>query len=133
MAEFRKIGPAKRFADGRGRRVKVDGQQVAVFWRSGRYHAFSDACPHMGTSLADGRLTGNFIQCHWHEWKYDLDTGRSDAREWACIHIYQTKIEDDELWVLIPDREEVAADNEADEPEDGFFKWDPERNCKIED
>lgn len=107
-----------------------------MFRRGDQYHAFSDACPHMGTSLADGRLVGNFVQCHWHGWKYDLDTGKSDVREWACIEIYPTRIEGDELWVELPEPVDpqaplgAAAEGESEEE---WFKWDPDSNRKIEE
>ena len=129
LARFRKAGPVERFRDGRGRQIVIDGVKVAVFRRGERFHAFTDACPHMGASLADGRLVGNRVECHWHHWTYGLDDGRSDAREWACIAIYETRVEDGELLIGIPDPESKGT---ADEDDPGWFKWDPDKGRKVD-
>ena len=98
---FRQVGKVKDFREGRGRRVMVDGNAVAIYRRGERLYAFGDDCPHMGASLADGKLVGERVQCHWHEWTFDLVTGQSDMREWACVLIHEVRVEGDEVWVKL--------------------------------
>ena len=88
MSEFVRIGGYGDFREGKGRAVEVGGKKVAVFKLRGELFAISDACPHMGASLADGKLDGTKVICHWHDWSFDLHSGRTKEREWACANVY---------------------------------------------
>ena len=94
MTGFVHVGSANRLAKltrGRSRVYHCNGQAVAVFKARDGYVAVSDSCPHMGASLSQGRLTGNRLECSWHEWKFDTDTGISDAREWCCLNVFDVR------------------------------------------
>jgi nitrite reductase/ring-hydroxylating ferredoxin subunit len=125
LSGFRKVGSVKQFRDGVGRTVTVDGHDIAVFKRGSRFYAMGDKCPHMGASLSMGRLVGDRVQCSWHEWTFDLETGRNRYKSWACVPIYEVRVEGDDVLVEVPKPEEPpAADPEGDD--DGWFKWDPD-------
>ncbi len=49
---------------------------VAVAEVDGQLHAFEDACPHSGVSLASGSLRGHRVRCPGHDWEIDVRTGR---------------------------------------------------------
>src|SRR5262249_54705397 len=51
-----RVGDVAQWIKGRGRRVDVGGAPVAVFWDGSRWIAVDDTWPHMGASLAEGRL-----------------------------------------------------------------------------
>ncbi|HXV76303.1 MAG TPA: Rieske 2Fe-2S domain-containing protein [Candidatus Polarisedimenticolaceae bacterium] len=123
---FELAGRVSDFREGRGRVVKIAGTDVAVFKVGGRFFALRDACPHMGASLADGKLVGGCVECHWHHWRFDLRTGQGDQRSWAVAAVYQVRVERGELWLKPPER---VAPPAADEPPegDGWVRWDPER------
>ncbi len=73
--------------------VSVGGRGVLVFNLGGEFFALSDTCPHKGGSLAGGICTGlvessmpgefrysrpgEMIRCPWHQWEFDIRTGRS--------------------------------------------------------
>ncbi|MFM9943124.1 MAG: Rieske (2Fe-2S) protein [Hyphomicrobiaceae bacterium] len=73
--------------------VTVDGRGVVVFNLQGEFFALSETCPHKGGSLAGGLCTGlvessgpgeyhysrpgEMIRCPWHQWEFDIRTGRS--------------------------------------------------------
>lgn len=99
MSEFVKVAEVRQFTKGRGRVVSVDGVKVAVFWTGARFLAVGDKCAHMGASLADGKVEGNAVVCSWHGWAYDVDTGKSSARPWACTPVYDVKVEGDAVMV----------------------------------
>jgi len=48
-------------------------EQSLVVWRdaSGGVHAWADRCPHRGTPLSMGRVTGDRLQCAYHGWQFD--------------------------------------------------------------
>lgn len=125
-----RVGDAARWVKGRGRRVDVDGQPVAVFWDGTLWTAVDDTCPHMGASLADGRLFGSELQCSWHEWRYDRTTGQCPVRPWARVRVHEIRVEDGGVWIRRPEPEPPppAAGEPGDDPE--WLDWDPERYFK---
>jgi nitrite reductase (NADH) small subunit/3-phenylpropionate/trans-cinnamate dioxygenase ferredoxin subunit len=126
---FVKVGRASDFREGRGRAVKVDGVAVAVFRVGDRLFALKDACPHMGASLADGKPEGMQLECHWHHWRFDLETGRCQEREWAAADRYEVRVDGGEVWLKAPAKDEpqTPADDDADAE---WIFWDAERFFK---
>lgn len=129
MGEFVRVGRVSEFREGRGRAVKVDGVDVAVFRVGARLFALKDACPHMGASLADGKPEGLQVECHWHHWKFDLDTGRCHEREWAAADRYEVKLDGQDVLLRPPDKREASVAQGDDEDPEWMF-WDAERFFK---
>lgn len=61
--------------EGRVAAVPVGDRVVALTAAGGRVHAFDDACPHQGCSLARGEVRGQVVRCFCHGGWFDLDTG----------------------------------------------------------
>jgi nitrite reductase (NADH) small subunit/3-phenylpropionate/trans-cinnamate dioxygenase ferredoxin subunit len=122
LGEFVRVARVGDFRPGgRGRAVDLDGKQVAVFRTQSGWIAVSDACPHMGASLADGRIVGDKIECGWHGWKFDTRTGKNAFKEWACVTVYQVRIEGDDVLLERRPEEPVTRDPDAGRPSlDGF-------------
>lgn len=55
--------------------VKVEGQPVLISRVDGKVCAFSAKCPHIGLSLAKGKIENGTITCPWHGSRFDLRTG----------------------------------------------------------
>lgn len=87
------VALAAEIPPGGRKRVKLDGKGVVVFNLDGAFFALSDQCPHKGASLCEGIVTGlvessgpgeitysrpgEIIRCPWHQWEFDIRTGRS--------------------------------------------------------
>lgn len=87
------VGRVADIPPGGRKLVEVDGRGVVVFNLKGEFYALSNTCPHRGGSLAQGILTGlvqssapgeyvhsrpgEIIRCPWHQWEFDIKTGRS--------------------------------------------------------
>ena len=57
--------------------VEVDGASVVVV-RAGRLIvAVENECPHLGSRLSDGDVSGRVIRCAAHGYRWDLTTGKS--------------------------------------------------------
>jgi toluene monooxygenase system ferredoxin subunit len=57
--------------------VEVDGISVLVV-RAGRsVAAVENECPHLGSRLSEGQVSGRAIRCAAHGYRWDLSTGRS--------------------------------------------------------
>lgn len=124
-----RVGDAASWVRGRGRRVDLDGLPVAVFWDGATWTALDDTCPHMGASLADGRLFGGELQCSWHEWRYDRTTGQCPLRPWARVRVYEVRTETGGVWIRRPESTLPSPKDEPDaDPE--WLDWDPERYFK---
>lgn len=95
MSAFVRVGDMADFPEGNGRAVEVDGRRVAVFNMGGRLFALQDDCPHMGASLADGRIEAGRVHCHMHGWVFDLESGQGypPAKSWACARTYEVRVE----------------------------------------
>lgn len=104
MSGFVKVGRVEEFREGRGRAVRVGGRRVAVFNDGGRFLALQDNCPHMGASLADGRIVAGRVACHMHGWVFELASGRGcpPAKSWACARTYEVRVEDGQVLIREP-------------------------------
>lgn len=130
---FHDVGPLERFSQRRGRTVTVDGVEVAVFRRGSRIWAIQDACPHMGASLAGGRLDGDSVVCHWHGWRFDLETGASDARAWACAAVYRVRVENGRVLLAPPPPRPAEADDPAAGDDEEWVVWDDDTHLRPRD
>src|SRR3954471_18931087 len=73
--------------------VRVRGRSIGIFNLDGEYYAVSNVCPHAGGALCEGVRSGfvrsdgpghydyirrgEVLRCPWHQWEFDIRTGRS--------------------------------------------------------
>lgn len=70
-----------------------------VVWRSGKgLHAGPNTCPHLGASLAEGRVEGGKLVCPWH----GLRLGEAPHGAWRALPTHDDGVL---LWVRIDDGE----------------------------
>ncbi|MCA9718167.1 MAG: Rieske (2Fe-2S) protein [Myxococcales bacterium] len=85
--------------------------QLAVLERDGRCFAIANRCPHEGYPLSQGTVDGACVlTCNWHNWKFDLATGRN-LLGGDHARVYPLEQRGDELWVDLrdPPAEETRA------------------------
>ncbi len=76
--------PARDLRAGDARAVDVLGRTLVVYrTESGELAAMDRLCPHMGASLAKGKVVGEKIVCPFHAWEY--------GRDGVCSHIPSLK------------------------------------------
>ena len=61
--------------EGRGKAVRMNGNEVAVFKLNGQIYAIENTCPHEGAPLAKGVLDGEEVICPLHNYRYNVKTG----------------------------------------------------------
>jgi nitrite reductase/ring-hydroxylating ferredoxin subunit len=87
------VGRASDILPGASRIVDIDGRSVGVFNVDGEFFAIRNTCPHASGPLCLGLRSGmvvstepgqydyirrgEFIRCPWHQWEFDIRTGRS--------------------------------------------------------
>lgn len=107
-----------------GERVvaEIAGREVAVFNRDGEYVAFLNWCPHQGGPCCEGQVTGtmeashdpetgatdfewgregDILNCPWHGWEYDLDTGDCLSRPDVSLPSYPVTVDDGDVVVTL--------------------------------
>ena len=122
MGEYVKVGKVDDFREGRGVAVRVGETKVAVFKIDGCLRAIQDSCPHMGASLADGRVEQGQVVCHWHQWCFDLKSGQGDqkSKRWLRARVYEIEVRGDEVFVLRPDDPAPRPPGDGEE----WLTWD---------
>ena len=82
--------------------------------RAGRAFAMKDACPHRGTPLSYGWFNGEQVQCVYHGWKFDVNSGQcqgipscAQGQDLHHERIFAPRLECEErdgyIWVYIPE------------------------------
>ncbi len=102
------IGNAAEFPVDSIRRVELNGRAYAIARNDHGFFAVRDTCPHQGARLSAGTLTGNtvsckvgnliyrrdkeVIQCPWHGWDFDLESGHSVFDETQRVATAKVKV-----------------------------------------
>ncbi|HEX5367216.1 MAG TPA: bifunctional 3-phenylpropionate/cinnamic acid dioxygenase ferredoxin subunit [Acidimicrobiales bacterium] len=88
---------------GPGEAVRVEIEPpVAVFNVDGELLATDDTCTHAQSSLADGYVEGDRVECSWHFATFCLRTGEAltlPARD--PVRTHEVKVEGDDVYVLV--------------------------------
>jgi nitrite reductase/ring-hydroxylating ferredoxin subunit len=71
-----KVGEVKDLLDSQALVLIHDTYKIAIYSDRGKYYAIEDICPHMGAFLSNGYQEGNLIVCPWHNWEFELDSGK---------------------------------------------------------
>jgi nitrite reductase/ring-hydroxylating ferredoxin subunit len=97
------------------RLVPVGKFGVGVFNVGGSYHAITNYCPHAGGPLCLGRvqgtnvpstelpsrmsyiLDGEVVRCPWHQWEFEIATGRTIAKPEKRIRTYEVRVEEGQV------------------------------------
>ncbi|MCR4416201.1 MAG: nitrite reductase (NAD(P)H) small subunit [Ignavibacteria bacterium] len=105
---FVKICKVSDLPEGRGVRIEIEDFDLAIFKINNEVFVISNICPHNHTAqMFNGYLNEYAVSCPIHGWIFDLRNGKTLSNN-SNIKTYETKIEDDYLFVKLPK---------------SFFKW----------
>lgn len=89
---------------------RIEDTEMAIWCTpSGRYHAWSDRCPHRGMRLSHGFVRGETLACIYHGWQYD-ETGSCDyipahpkltPPDTICVPTYTCVEDGGVIWVSL--------------------------------
>jgi 3-phenylpropionate/trans-cinnamate dioxygenase ferredoxin subunit len=111
------IAPVTDFPPGTRRIVSLGGRAgIGIYNVDGRFYALRNICPHEGAPLCQGaqrahiraqrvgsgyeyvyEREGEIIACPWHEWEFDLTTGRALHDPRQRVKTYRVVVEGDEV------------------------------------
>jgi 3-phenylpropionate/trans-cinnamate dioxygenase ferredoxin component len=90
-------------ADGEAMQLNTE-PVIALFNVDGEYFAIDDTCTHDHSSLAEGYIEGDQVECSWHFAKFSLKTGdvlSPPAVE--PVRAYKVRVSGSDVLVEVPD------------------------------
>jgi nitrite reductase/ring-hydroxylating ferredoxin subunit len=93
------LGTIEDFPEGKGRAFKAGTRTIAVFRANGTFYALANRCVHKGASICDGTLSenGTVVRCPWHNWPFDLATGRHCLDPTEKLRTYDVTMDGDRV------------------------------------
>jgi nitrite reductase/ring-hydroxylating ferredoxin subunit/multimeric flavodoxin WrbA len=99
-SDWHDLGPADEFRKREITSTSVGRVKLAITCRHGELGAISGVCNHAGGPLGEGRLSGDYVTCPWHNWKYHRTTGIGEpGYEEDAAPAYPVKVEGGRLLI----------------------------------
>ena len=93
MAEFVDVTGADEIQDGQMKKFTIGGREILVARVGENFYAADNRCPHMGGSLAHGKLEGTIVTCPRHHSQYDLSDGHNVRwTDWTGLKLGVAKV-----------------------------------------
>ncbi|HEV2686839.1 MAG TPA: non-heme iron oxygenase ferredoxin subunit [Actinomycetota bacterium] len=99
MAKVR-VCKADDLKPGMALRVETDEEPVAVFNVDGDFYAIADTCSHEESSLSEGYVDEDIVECAKHGAMFHIPTG--EVRSLPAtrnVRVFGTVVEDGDLYV----------------------------------
>lgn len=81
---------------GKAIRIEKDGLTLAVFNLEGEFHVTDDHCTHGPGSLSEGCITGDVVECDFHNGAFNIRTGEVVAPPCMVpLKTYRTVVDGD--------------------------------------
>ncbi|HLG22354.1 MAG TPA: Rieske (2Fe-2S) protein [Candidatus Manganitrophaceae bacterium] len=90
MSEFIKVAQTGEIPSGKGKVIRVEGKEIALFKSEGAVYALDNLCPHEGGPLGQGALKEGVVTCPWHLWRFNVRDGamaEEPALKVACFNV----------------------------------------------
>ena len=99
IAEFIKAAKKSEIPEDTGKRVQINGKDIALFKVDGKVHAIYSVCPHQGGPLEEGGCHNGLVMCPWHGWEFDVTTGACAFNDSIKVPTFKVKEEGDDVFV----------------------------------
>lgn len=102
MADYL-IGTVDDFKEGEGRAFRAGQRTVAVFRVGERFYGIANRCMHKGANMCDGEITpdGARVRCPWHNWPFELETGRNPLDPSESMRTYEVRLEGKDVILIV--------------------------------
>lgn len=86
------VGKLQDYPPGTHKCIMVNSKSIGVFNIEGELYALRNYCPHQSAPLCEGLVTpwisasepyrfdyereGEIVRCPWHQWEFDIKSGR---------------------------------------------------------
>lgn len=100
-----RLCPADEVWEGAIRGAELPGgHRLALYQYDGAFYATDDTCTHGAASLSeDGQVEGPYVECTWHNGRFDLRTGEPCAMPCSVpLKSWPVRIVDGQVCVELP-------------------------------
>lgn len=99
-AQWHRLGTVAELSQLPLQQIRVGDLLIALSYRDGQFGAISGVCNHVGGPLGDGTLSDeDYVVCPWHSWHFHRLTGLARPGIPSAVPVYETKIENGDLFV----------------------------------
>jgi nitrite reductase (NADH) small subunit len=84
---------------GRSSTFAAHGRNVAVYRDQGQLFAIDAACTHEDGPLGESEVVDGVITCPYHDWRFELASGRCLSEPKRPVATYGIKEIDDLIWI----------------------------------
>ncbi|MGC8486866.1 MAG: Rieske 2Fe-2S domain-containing protein [Clostridia bacterium] len=96
--------------DGGHRVVTIDRTPLMLLRTGDRIAAMDSRCPHMGYPLTKGTVEEGILRCHWHHWRFDVESGGCFTAGGDDVPTYDVEVDaDGNIFVSAAPRGSTAA------------------------
>ena len=82
--------------------LQYQEEEIVLFKnRKEEIFALNNVCPHKQGKLSEGLVHGKSVTCPLHNWDIDLETGEALGSDSGCTQVYESKIEEEMIYVLL--------------------------------
>ena len=103
MPGFITVSTVEDIPPGTGRTVEVHGILIALFNVDGTFYAIDNTCPHAGGPLGEGYLEGYIVECPWHRWRFNVQTGARPENPNITVACCPVRVEGNQVQVALPE------------------------------
>lgn len=112
--------------------VQLHGRMIGIFNVGGNFYALANRCPHQGAPVCLGRIRpqisadrpaevcfgseGAILRCPWHQWEFEIKTGRAVVDPKLRIVTYETEEIDGVITVYLPAPDQVQSKTTRSSP-----------------
>lgn len=79
--------------------ITVKGNRLILVRNGGKFHVFSNKCPHAGADLSAAWCDKGYLICPVHRYKYNFENGRGAVGQGDYLKTYPVKLIGDNLFV----------------------------------
>ena len=86
--------------------------EFVIINRDSKYYALYNKCPHMGGSLGDGEVKGEYLTCPLHSWEFSIENGKGPAGYEDSVPNFEIDISDNDIFINADQLTKLAQDKE---------------------
>lgn len=97
----KKVAEHGELKEGDRKVIPLDqGVEVALFCRNGTLYALENLCPHEGGPIGEGGVDKDgVVTCPWHEWTFEVETGKCLNMPGCDLKRFQVIHEEDGIYI----------------------------------
>ena len=99
MKKFFPAIPVHSLIPGKGLKVRIKRNDIALFRHKNKIYAVQNNCPHQGADLSDGYIKDGKIHCALHHWAFELSSGTFSFNPDMRLKTYEVRIKDDMIYI----------------------------------